>query len=462
MIKDFVTKEDLSLFTSGSRFSITSIFLKEKMNDMVATFDLFIRELPESRNYFVFAGLEHVVDYLKNLKFTSKQLRWLKKHFKLSSKEIKYFKNFRFKGDMYAMPEGSIFFPNEPIIKITAPINEAQMAEMFLINAIYLQTALASKLARFAIAANGKPTVTGYSRSYGVDAAMKSSRINEMLGISHGLSLYNFKNNMTAFSAGTYHYFINSFANETEAFKTYFKHMKGEGYILIDTYDSIRGIKNFIKVAKEMEKIGIRANGMQLDSGDLYKLSVAARKMLDRAELNYIKIFAMSNLDERKVAALEKKHAPIDVYAGTTELLTPSDAPTLELVFKLSEIKRDGKIFPKMKTSTKKISLPGNKQIFRKMKKGKYVGDIIGIEGEKQTGKKMLIPIIKKGKLVYKLPNIEKIKKHFYAEKEKFNPGMFNVNKKFSYSVVISENLQKLTKKTRKEIERTHNLKNKI
>jgi nicotinate phosphoribosyltransferase len=460
MIKDFVTKEDLSLFTTGSRFALASIFLKENMQNIVATFDLFIREMPKSRNYFIFAGLEHVADYLKNLKFNSEQLKWLKKRFNLSSSEIKYFKKFRFKGDMYAMPEGSFFFPNEPIIRITAPINEAQMIEAFLINAIYLQTALASKLARFAIATNNKSTAVGYSRSYGIDAAMKSSRINEIFGISQGLSLYNFKNEKpSVFNAGTYHYFIKSFNNEEEAFKIYFKHMNGKGYILIDTYDSIRGIKNFIKAAKESEKNGIKANGLQLDSGDLYKLSITARKMLDQAGLNYVKIFAMSNLDEWKVAVLEKKKAPIDVYAGTTELLTPSDAPTLELVYKLSEIKKNGKIFPKMKTSTKKMSLPGKKQIFRKIKNKKYVGDVIGIDGEKQKGKKMLIPIIKNGKLVYQFPSIEKIRKHFYKEKEKFNPSIFNVNKKFNYPVSISDKLKKLTEKTKKEIEISHNLK---
>ncbi len=457
MINDFISKEDLSLFTTGSRFSMASIFLRENMQDTIATFDLFIRELPLSRNYFVFAGLEHAASYLQNLKFNGEQLKWLKKNFSLSDDEMKYFKNFRFRGDVWAMPEGSLFFPNEPIIRITAPINEAHMAEMFLINAIYLQTVLASKLARFAIAANGKSKVVGYSRSYGLDAAMKSSRINEMFGISQGLSLYNFKNNRPAvFSAGTYHFFIKAFNSEAEAFKVYFKHMKGKGYILVDTYDSISGIKNFIKIAKASEKDGVKANGLQLDSGDLYKLSIKARKMLDEAGLPYVKIFAMSNLDEWKVTALVKKNAPIDVYAGTTGLLTPSDAPTLELVYKLSEIKNETGIFPKMKTSPQKISLPGRKQVFRKIKNGKYAGDVIGIDQEKIPGKKMLVPIMKNGKMVYKFPEIEDIRKYFYAEKEKFNPAMFNVNKKFSYPINVSKKLNILTERMKNEIKRNH------
>lgn len=456
MINDFISKEDLSLFTTGSRFSLASIFLKEGMENIQATFDLLVRDLPSTRNFLVFAGLEQVVSYLQNLKFNKEQLAWLKSQFNFSPAEIKYLKNFKFSGDMWAMPEGTIFFPHEPIIRITAPIIEAQLIEMFLINAIYLQTVLASKISRFVIAANGKQVTVGYNRSYGMDAAMKSCRINQMFGNGQGLVLYNFKNNSHAFGAGTYHYFITAFDQEVEAMRAYLKHMKGKGYVLIDTYNSIGGIKNFIKVAKELERDGIRATGIQLDSGDIYKLSVIARKMLDQAGLNHAEIFAIGNLDEWKVTALEKKKAPIDDYAGTTELLTPTDAPTLELVYKLSEIKKGKIILPKMKTSTQKISLPGRKQVFRMSKNNKYIGDIIGLEPEKSSGKKMLLPIIKNGKVVYHLPDIQKIRKHFFREKEKFSPAMFDLDKKFKYPVKISDKLQELTEETKKAIKQNH------
>lgn len=456
MVNDFVSKEDLPFFTSGSRFSLASVFLREGMQDVHATFDLLIRELPKSRNFFVFAGLKHVAHYLQNLKFNDEQLKWLEAQFKFSPDEMKYFEKFRFSGDMWAMPEGSLFFPNEPIIRISAPIIEAQVIEMFLINAVYLQTALASKLARFVIAANGKQVGIGFNRSYGTDAAMKSARINEIFGNPNSLALYHFKHDSQAFGAGTFHYFIMSFDREADAFKAYLKHMKGKGYVLIDTYDSIRGIKNFIKAAKEVEKDGIKATGIQLDSGDLHELSLTARKMLDEADLSYVKIFAMSNLDEWKVAALEKKRAPIDVYAGVTELLTPSDAPTLELVYKLSEIKKGTSILPKMKTSTQKVSLPGRKQVFRENKNGKYAGDVIGTEQETREGQKMLAPIIQNGEVVYEFPSIEGVREYFYTEKKKFEPAMFDINEKFNYPVSVSDELQKLAKQTREEIQRTH------
>ncbi|MEK9181074.1 MAG: nicotinate phosphoribosyltransferase, partial [Patescibacteria group bacterium] len=163
MFDDLVTKDDLAFFTSGSRFSLAKVFLNEGMQDMQVTFDLLVRDLPKSRNYLVFGGLEQAARYLLNLKFSEGQLKWLKSHFNLSAREIDYFKHFRFHGDMWAMPEGSVFFQNEPIIRITAPIIEAQIIEMFLINAVYLQTVLASKLSRFANAANGKDIVLGFN-----------------------------------------------------------------------------------------------------------------------------------------------------------------------------------------------------------------------------------------------------------------------------------------------------------
>jgi len=308
MIKDFITEEDLALFTSGSRFALAPVLLKEEMENTIATFDLLIRELPKTRNFFVFAGLEHVSEYLLHLRFNSRQLAWLKHSFNFSPEIMNYFKKFRFSGDMWAMPEGTLAFPNEPVIKITAPIMEAQIIEMFLINSVYLQTILASKIARFIHAANGKPAAIGFNRSYGTDAAMKSARINEIFGNTNSLALYHFKHGSHVFSAGTFHYLIMAFENEIDAFRAYLKHMKGKGYVLIDTYDSIRGIKNFIRVAKELERSGAKATGIQLDSGDLYKLSVTARTMLDDAGLSYIKIFAMGNLDEWKVEELEKRN----------------------------------------------------------------------------------------------------------------------------------------------------------
>ena len=454
MTNDLLTKEDLSLFTSGTRLTLGSIYFQEGFKDTLANFDLLVREMPKTRNYLVFGGLEHIARYLQNLKFNNEQLKWLKAQFNFSPDEMGYFKNFRFSGDMWAMPEGSLFFPNEPIIRISAPIIEAQIIEMFLINAVYLQTALASKLARFVCAANGKNVVLGFNRSYGIDAAMKATRWSKIFGAQTSLAAYNFKCDDDIHAIGIFHYFVMAFNSELEAFRKYIKYSRGKGYVLVDTYDTLRGIKNFIKAAREIEKEGVKATGIQLDSGDLYELSAAARKMLNEAGLSHAKIFAMSNLDEWKVAALEKKRAPIDVYAGVTELLTPADAPTLEVVYKLSALKDKNQWMPKMKLSSKKISLPGRKQVFRIEKHGQYIGDVIGLENEKIRGKKLLVPYIKNGKLVRKLPSLEEIHKYYEREKKKFKRELFAIDKKVKYPVEISAELNKMTAQTKKQIQK--------
>jgi nicotinate phosphoribosyltransferase len=354
------------------------------------------------------------------------------------------------------MPEGTLFFPNEPIIRITAPIIEAQFVEMFLTNAVYLQTILASKISRFVTAANGKQIGVGVGRCYGVDTAMMSARINEIFGNANPLALYHYKHNSTAFGAGTFHFLLMAFANEADAFRAYLRRMHGKGYVLIDTYNSERGLKHFVKVAKELEKEGIKAIGVQLDSGDLYALSVLARKMFDEAGMPYLKIFGMSNLDEWKVADLERRGAPIDVYGGLTQLLTPVDAPTMELVYKLSEVQHRGTVEPKMKTSTQKVSLPGRKQVFRHEKAGRYIADTLSLEEEKLDDTPLLQPIIRQGKLVTKLSTLKQIHDHFFAEKKKFDPALFSVDKKFHYPVAVSDALQQLAKKTRENISKTH------
>ena len=453
MINDFFTKEDLPLFSTGTRFSLASLFFQEKMKDLPVTFDLLIREMPPSRNYFWFAGLEHAVDYLLNLRLNNKQLAWIKKSFSFRPDIMAYFRKLRFTGDLYAMQEGTIFFAQEPIMRITAPLIEAQIIEHFLVNNVFLQTNLASKIARLVDAAGQKETALGYNRSYGIETALKADRIKEILGVGGSSSLYNYKSGSTPFVVGTYHYLIKVFDKEIDAFRSYLKHMKGEGYILIDTYDSVQGIKRFIRAAKELAKTGHRAVGIQLDSGDLYRLSVTARKLFDQAGLTYCKIFAMSNLDEYKVAVLERKKAPIDVYGGTTAILTPLDAPTLEVVYKLSEITKDSKQLPKMKTSTAKVSLPGRKQVNRIKKGDHYSYDVIGLDNEKIAGsRKLLQPIIKNGKLVKQLPSLSAIGNYYRREKKLFNQQLFRVNKKYNYQVKISEQLRKLVNKTKKEI----------
>jgi len=447
-----INRKDLSLFTTANRFVLGRVFFESGMQNMIATFDLLVRDLPAHRNYLIFFGLEDIIDYIINLRFTNQQIKWLNNSYNFSPEIKRYFKNFRFTGDVWAMPEGSIFFGGEPIIRITAPLIQAQLLEMFLINAAYFPTIFASKLHRFITASQNKSNAVGYNRSYGVDTAIKAERIKEALGCLGGLALYNYKTGTPTFSTGTYHYLIKAFNNEELAIKTYLRATKGRGYVLVDTYNTINGIKKFIYVAKELKLEKITPIGIQIDSGDHYKLVCQARRLLDQAGLKNAKIFLIGNLDEYKVAKLQKLKAPVDVYSGTTELLTPSDAPTMELVYKLAQLEHNNKIYPKMKTSTAKLSLPGKKQVYRLVQRNKYVKDIIGLSSDASLGQSLLRPIIKKGKLIRALPQLTDIKNYVTKQVKQFDKKLFDVNNTVKYPVIISRRLLDLTKKTAKEI----------
>lgn len=456
MGNDFVYGKDLSFITSGSRLTIASLYLSEGMRDTRATFDLFVRDLPDVRNYLVFAGLERVVQFLTNLRFSPDQLRWIRSSFGFPPDVMAYWKKFRFTGDLWAMPEGSIFFPNEPVIRITAPLIEAQYIEMFIINAVYLQTILATKFSRFVQSANGKQVTLGFNRSYGADAAMQATRLSKAFGIQTSHLGYEYHHGgKTPFAIGTFHYVITSFKDERTAFRSYLRHTKGRGYVLIDTYDSIRGIKRYIEVARELSAIGMRPTGIQLDSGDILSLSRTARRMLDDAGFRDAKVFAMGNLDEYKVSALERAHAPIDVYAGVTEILTPTDAPTLELVYKMVEVERNGRMVPVMKTSAKKQSFPGRKQVYRIARGKKYHHDVLGLNGEPHAGKKLLVPVMRNGKLVYRFPSIQEIGARYHRDKARFEPRLFSLDKKATYPVKVGTRLAALTRSTAARIRKS-------
>lgn len=452
MINDFITKEDLMFFTSAGRFTMASVYFQCGQKNTIATFDLLIREMPSCRNYFVFCGLEHVVDYLLNFKFTNEQLALIQKSFHFPKPVFNYFKNLRFTGNVHAMPEGTICFPNEPLIRITAPIIEGELIEQYLANATMLQTMLASKLSRVVNAARGKEIGLAFIRAHGVEPAVKAVRAGKIVGVQKiGLPISAMRYKVPLVPGSTFHHFFQSFDSEVEAFETYAKYCPGKGWMLVDTYDTIGGIKRLIEVSKKYGKNSFK--GIMLDSGDLLKLSKKARKMLDKVGLKETKIMVLSNLEEYKIDKMARQNAPVDMYAGATEVITSADAPKLEVVYKLSEVCKNKSCWqPKMKLSTKKMSLPGRKQVYRMIKNGNYVYDIIGLENEEINGKKLLIPIIKNGKLVNKYPGLKQMHEYYKSEAKKFDKNLFSINRKINYPVQISPALKSLIKETKKKI----------
>ena len=299
----YLKQENMSLFTDFYELTMCASYFDNK-NFEPATFDLFIRRLPENRSYFLFAGLEEALQYLQSIKFTEEHLAYLKKQ---GFKEdfLDYLRGFRFTGDVWAVPEGTVAFPNEPLIRVTAPIIEAQLVETFLLNTVNLQTMIATKASRVVHAAKGKSVIEfGLRREPGIDAGMKVARSsyiagcqgtsNVLAGQAYGIPVF-----------GTMaHSFIMSYPKEIDAFRAFAKTFPNKSTLLIDTYDDISGAEKAAVVAKELEAKGFRLGGVRLDSGDLAQTSKKVRKILDDQGLAYVKIFASGDLDEYKIEEL--------------------------------------------------------------------------------------------------------------------------------------------------------------
>ncbi|MFA6214999.1 MAG: nicotinate phosphoribosyltransferase [Patescibacteria group bacterium] len=458
MFDEFVEKEDLPFYTSGACFVLGSIYFQEGMKDLWVTYDVFVRDLPENRNYLVFSGLENIIHYLLDYKLTKDQLSYLKKSYGFPPAVMKYYRQLRFSGNVWAMPEGSLFFANEPVMTISAPIIEAQLIERFIINRVMVYTVLASKISRFVIAAGQVSCGLNYTRAQGIEASNISLRSAKIVGAKMASIPYiSQKHKLKPDSGGTTHAYISSFPTEEAALRTYAKYCRGKGLWLLDTYDAKKGLDIFIKVASELKKKKkFYPPYVLFDSGDLVKQSKVARKLLDRTNLKDVKIMLLSNLNEHRVKKMNQQGAAADYYVAGEELTTSPDAPKLSVVYKLSEVIKNGQPIPKMKLSVGKVSLPGKKQVFRQIKNGRYSKDIVGLEAEKIKGQRLLLPMIEKGKLRYNLPTPEEINRRYEKERKKFFSNLFSISHKTSYQVKISPELAKLTQKTKKTIYKVH------
>jgi nicotinate phosphoribosyltransferase len=345
-----------------------------------ATFSLFFRNYPPNRAYFVFAGLADVLDYLADFRLTPADIDFLRSLGRFRADFLDYLESVRFSGNVRAMPEGTVFFANEPVMEVTAPIIEAQLVETYAINQIHLQSVLATKASRVRYAAGGKQVVDfGARRAHGTDAANKLARVSYLVGFD-GTS-----NTMAAarYNIPLYgtmaHSFITCFESETEAFRRYADAFPDSSTFLADTYDSIEGVMKAVTVAREMMQRGHQLRAIRLDSGDLVELSRQARALLDREGFPNVEIFASGGLDEFGVAALARAGAPIDGFGVGTNVGASADAPTADCVYKL--VAYGGR--PVLKLSAEKQTLPGPKQVFRYLEgDGRLRHDIIGSADE--------------------------------------------------------------------------------
>jgi nicotinate phosphoribosyltransferase len=420
----------------------------------ISTFELFVRNLPEKRSYLIAAGLEQAIHYLRTLRFTGENLNYLRDLpvFRNVSKGFfDYLRNLRFGGDVYAIPEGTVFFANEPIIRVTAPMIEAQIVETYLLSMINYQTLIASKASRVVHAALGRDVIDfGTRRAHGPQAGVLAARacfIGGCAGTSNVLAACE----LGIPPIGTVaHSWVMAYDDEYESYKDFHKVFPDNTILLIDTYDTITG-------AKLATKIGRKLKGVRLDSGNITLLSKKVRKILDNAGLGHVKITASGDLNEYKISRMLKKGASVDSFGVGTEMVTSKDVPALGGVYKLVEQEKGGELIPKMKFSEDKATWPAKKQVYRIYDNdGKFKKDIVGLPDEVFEAEGLLLPIIKKGKIIYKTPTIQKIQK---VAKRSFSllPDRFKrLDCKTSYPVTVSRRLRRIRDKTKRSIDVSH------
>jgi nicotinate phosphoribosyltransferase len=364
--------------------------------DEPATFDLFARHLPPRRGYLVACGLDTALDYLERLHFDEDALRYLRSLELFDESFLERLGALRFTGEVWAIPEGGLVFPNEPIVQVTGPLVEAQIVETFLLNCIGYQTMIATKAARVATACGGRSFVDfSPRRDHGTDAAMKTARA-AYIGGASGTSLVLAGQAYDLALSGTMaHSYVMRFDTEADAFLTYARDFPGRSIFLIDTFDTIKGAHTVVEVAEKLEP-ELLPRAVRLDSGDLAALAPEVRRILDDGGLTDVQILASGDLDEYRIAELMAAGTPIDAFGVGTQLGTSGDAPHVGVVYKLVEDASG----PKVKLSTDKVTLPGRKQIFRHTDDtGIVAGDVLALQDESVTGARpVLQPVMREGR----------------------------------------------------------------
>ena len=453
-------RENIALLLDLYELTMAQGYWEAKKDAQMASFDLFVRQLPGNRGYLINAGLEDILDYIDNLRFSPQDIIYLKKQNLFNADFLDYLAQFKFSGDIWAMPEGEFFFANEPIIRVTANIIEAQILESFLLNTINLQVMIATKASRVVLAAAGRKVFDfALRRTHGQDAALKVARSSFLAGFDGTSNVLAGRIYGIPIVGTMAHSYVMCFKKELDSFLSYAQSFPHKTTLLVDTYNTKRGVETAIKVGLMLEKQGYKLLGIRLDSGDIATLSKMARGMLNAAGLMEVKIFASGNLDEYKIYELLRRGAKIDNFGVGTKMGVSEDAPFVDAIYKISEI-MDGKgdFLPTMKLSQAKTTFPGRKQVYRiRDLKDKFVKDILALEGEKAEGFPLLREVVRKGKIIYAKPTLNQIrdftKRNLAGLAEKYK----RLIQPAEYPVIISRQLKSLVKDLTSEIKKRQN-----
>ncbi len=460
-----------ALLTDLYQLTMVGGYVQEGKGDQWANFDYFFRRIPDEGGYCVLAGLADLVEYLERLRFNGEDVAYLEELGLFPRRVLDYLAGFRFTGDLWAVPEGTVVFPHEPLIRVRAPLPEAQLIETALLNIMNYQTLIATKAARVCWAAGGAPVIDfGLRRAHGPDGGLMASRAayiggveatsNALAGRLCGIPV-----------RGTHaHSWVESFPTELEAFRAYARVYPDSCLLLVDTYDTLRsGVPNAIRVGRELRRRGRALQGIRLDSGDLAYLSKEARAMLDEAGLVDARIVASGDLDEWLIESLKRQGARIDVWGVGTRLVTSFSCPALGGVYKLTALAEDGRhMVPKIKRSDnpEKVTNPGVKRVVRMHDaRGQMRGDVLFLEEERLPRgrpfrayhpmyshvfktyseafelRELLVPVFEKGALVYRSPSVEEIRESARSGLARLDPAYKRFHNPHAYHISLSPRL---------------------
>jgi nicotinate phosphoribosyltransferase len=410
-----------------------------------AVFEFFVRKLPDSRGFLVAAGLEQVVAFLERARFGEAELEWLEASRRFRRDLLDDLARWRFTGDVHAMPEGTVFFPDEPILRVTAPLAQAQLVESRIINLLHFQTLIASKAARMVLAAPGKILIDfGLRRAHGAEAGLFAARASYLAGFTGtATTLAEPRFGVPIFGTMA-HSFIQAHDDEDSAFLNFARARPEYTTLLIDTYDTEEGARKVVRLVPRLKELGIAVRGVRLDSGDLAEHARQVRAILDEAGLQDVTIFASGGLDEQLLQRYAAEGVPIDGYGIGTSLTTSQDAPALDCAYKLQEYAG----VAKRKRSEGKATWPGRKQVWRRHEDGTMAGDVLTLEDDPELAasqlEALIEPMMKGGRRIRALPSLEQARERAAAQLQRLPEPLRQLRADASYPVTVSKALRTL------------------
>jgi nicotinate phosphoribosyltransferase len=422
----------------------------DRGEDKEAVFEFFVRRLPPRRGFLLAAGLEDVLTYLETLRFSSSEIDWLKSTGRFRANLIDYLAGFRFTGDVHAIPEGSVCFPNEPLIRITAPLPMAQFVETRLINILHFQTMIASKAARMVLAAPGKLLSDfGLRTAHGAEAGLFSARASYIAGFASAANVLAGERYGIPVVGTMAHSFVQVHDDEMAAFENFARARPDGVVLLIDTYDTEAGARKVVQLAPKLKADGITIRGVRIDSGDLASMSRKVRGILDAGGLKNTIILVSGGINEDVLQTMMAAKTPIDGFGIGVNLDASIDAPSLDCAYKLQDYA--GK--PRRKLSEGKVTWPGRKQVWRSYGADKRMrGDILSLENDSQAGETLIAPVMRGGKRVAPVTTLTQVREHAARELAKLPEPLRKLETGVEYPVQISKALSTLAA----QMDKTH------